>query len=189
MAKSSKKPIPATPATTPPASNTPPPFVPAEKMHDVLPGELNWAPGIKLEGKSVPVPDSYFSKSAQTSNLKRYTEQIEAVARKMRDIGEYLEYVDQAPAKSESDVYDSPPQAAPQTILKPVSPPRKGGRPNKSASIVAAAKQMIKTGEVVPTPKGLTGFAKRLAGEVGYKHLADELREDWNNALKSRKLK
>jgi len=111
------------------------------------------------------------------------------VARKMRDIGEYLEYIDQAPAKSESDVYDSPPQAAPQTILKPVSPPRKGGRPNKSASIVAAAKQMIKTGEVVPTPKGLTGFAKRLAGEVGYKHLADELREDWNNALKSRKLK
>jgi hypothetical protein len=175
MAKVSKKPIPAAPATTPPVPAAPP-TVPAGKIHSVESGELNWTIGISLTGKSVVAEGSDFSKAAAKANQKRHFEKAQDELRKMQEAIELAEYLDEAAAKSESNV-------APPVAVEP-APSRKAGRPKKATDIVADAKQMIANGTVKPTPKGLTKFSKKLATPtVDFKTIRNQLRSDWNAAL------
>jgi hypothetical protein len=64
-------------------------------------------------------------------------------------------------------------------------PPSPVGRPKKYASIIDDAVQKIKTGEVVPTPGGLSKFAQSLTtSKAAAKTIRNNLRPYWNAALK-----
>jgi hypothetical protein len=133
-----------------------------------------------------------FTKSAAKSNHKRHLEKAQDELRKAQDAAELEDYLDELTAAA-----NSVPNVAPPVVLKPDPPRRAKGAPNKIASIIAKAKDMIETGEVTPVPGELTEFCdglsrwwEKVRGDrktVALGTIINAMRPIWKAALNAKK--